>query len=426
MRSRIVIERAWLSHDGRRINYAYEGVGESRKFFAGRPPFYAEYDVDLRAVHESILMIPLVANLAPIAWFSGVPLDVPTLDDRFTAALAEVKATFMEQYPGIVEEASPLHVRVPFVNTTPGSRHAMLFSGGVDAYATFFRHRVEGLDLVSIRGADIPVDDSGQWQALVDSTSQETVLLNHPKRLVEANLRDFYTYQVNMLVPTKAWWGLVQHGLALLTLVAPLSAKLGYSLVYIASTHTEAIKVKWGSSPEIDNQIAWADATVHHDGYDMNRMDKIHSIVAETARSGDAVNLRVCYSERNKSLNCSRCEKCLRTILGLSLSGADPNGYGFIVGEDAYDTISDVVSRGFATEGVRHLWWQLHQRMRSTPQGSIHLLGNSGSYQDLQELLAAQLKREIQPQRNSAAKMAAIERFPRLFQFYLKLRRRFS
>ena len=425
MDARIVVERAWLSHDGRRINYSYKGTGSAAKFFSGRPSFYAEYEVDLSEVPESILFIPLIANLAPIAWLAGLPLDVPTLDANFLSSLGQVKAVFVKNYPGISDEDSPIQAETTVESEVRGSKHAMLFSGGVDAYATFFRHREEGLDLVSVRGADIPVDDGGQWQRLVYCNTREPILSPHNKRHIEANLRDFYTYHVSLLIPTKAWWGTVQHGLALNSLVAPLAYVLGYSKVYIASSYTEAIQIVWGSTPEIDNAINWSGSRVEHDGYELQRVDKIGLIVLATRSDRDKPNLRVCYSELNDGLNCSNCEKCFRTMLGLSLFGADPAEFGFVVRADTYEKMIHIAN-GFKTAGSRYFWWELSERMRVVDASDVRLLGTEDEYRVLAKTLRDGLDKPITTSGPSSLKLALIERFPRLFANYLKVRRRFS
>lgn len=426
MDSRIVVERAWLSHDGRRINYSYKGTGLAAKFFFGRPLFYAEYEADLGEVPESILFVPLVANLAPIAWLAGVPLVVPTLDEDFLAALGQVKVVFMKDYPEISDEESPIEVASPIESEIRGSNHAMLFSGGVDAYTTFFRHREEGLDLISIRGADIPVDDFAQWQRLVNLNAREPILSAHGKRHIEANLRDFYTYHVSLLIPTKAWWGTVQHGLALTSLVAPLAYVLSYSKVYIASSYTNAVQIVWGSTPEIDNAIRWSGCEVEHDGYELKRVEKIGLIVSKTRAAHVRVNLRVCYSELNDGLNCSNCEKCFRTMLGLSLFGADPAEFGFEVRSDTYKNMIDMIGSGFKGAGSRYFWWELSERMRAVDPSGVHLLGAADDYWVLERELRDELGKPIGAKGPSPFKLALIERFPRVFALYLKIRRRFS
>jgi hypothetical protein len=424
--SRIVVARAWLTHDGRRINYSYRGTGRAAKYFSGRPLFYAEYEVDLSEVPESTLLIPLVANLAPIAWLAGVPMDVPTLDARFLAALAQVKAAFMDDYPDVSGEDSPLKVLRPVESEIRGSMHAMLFSGGVDAYATFFRHREKELDLISIRGADISVDDVEQWQRLVDLNACEPILSTHAKRHIEANLREFYTYHVSLLVPTKAWWGSVQHGLALNALVAPLAHVLGYSKVYIASSYTEAIQIVWGSTPRIDNAIRWSGCEVEHDGYEIQRVDKVGLIVSATSCASVKVSLRVCYSDLNDGLNCSNCEKCFRTMLGLSLFGADPAEYGFEVRPDVYKYISDMIGSGFKGAGSRYFWWELSERMRVVELSDVHLLGTESQYLALGRALKDGLNQPIRDVSAGTFKLAIIGKFPRAFATYLKVRRKLS
>ncbi|WP_282042444.1 hypothetical protein [Halomonas alimentaria] len=377
-------------------------------------------------VAESILFIPLVANLAPIAWFAGVPLHIPTLDAIFLAALGHVKGVFMKDYPEISDEDSPIEVENPVENRTYGTKHAMLFSGGVDAYATFFRHREEGLDLISIRGADIPIEDVTQWQRLIGLNAREPLLRTHSKQYIAANLRDFYTYRVTILIPTKAWWGTVQHGLALNALVAPLAYVRGYSKLYIASSYTKSIEIAWGSTPEIDNSISWAGCSVEHDGYELQRIDKIGLIISKTNASQKKVNLRVCYSELNHGLNCSKCEKCFRTMLGVSLFGADPDEYGFDVEHGVYKSMIDMLSSGFKSAGSRYFWWELSERMRLVGLSGPHLLGTIMEYQALERSLKYELDQPIQATGLGSFKLALMERFPKVFSMYLKVRRKLS
>ena len=426
MEERIVVNRVWLSEDGRRINYDYRATGSAARYLDGCPAFYARYEVDLTDVPESLLMVPLVANLAPIAWFAGIPLDVPVLDARFGRALEEIKAIFLEDYPHLRGADSVLTVAHSVETKGQFSAKAMLFSGGVDAYTTFFRHRHEGVELVSIRGADIPVEDERQWNTLLKLTSAEPILATHRKRNIEANLRGFYTYRVNQLVPSNSWWGSVQHGLALTSLLAPLSVKYGYGKAYIASSYTEAIQILWGSTPEIDEQIAWSGCSVVHDGYDLRRVDKIGLIVSEVANSRQKVSLRVCYSELNHDLNCSVCEKCYRTILALSLFGADPNEFGLSANSQTYVRILEFVQGGFSTQGSRYFWWELHQRMISSTDFYHFSAADSAMRIEIESALARALDKPLPAKRFQAKKMALIAKFPKSFALYLKARRLFA
>ena len=182
----------------------------------------------------------------------------------------------------------------------------------------------------------------------------------------------------------------------------------------------------WGSTPEIDGAISWSGCSVVHDGYELQRIDKIGLIVSKTENSQDKVNLRVCYSELNQGLNCSNCEKCFRTMLGLSLFGADPGRYGLDVRSDTYQRMIDMISAGFKSSGSRYFWWELSQRMRAVDSPVVHLMGTEHNYETLGRVLAIELDRPIQYRGASPLKLALIERFPKAFSTYLKIRRRFS
>lgn len=426
MDSRIIVEGVWLSEDGRRINYKYRATGRAKDYFDRCPLFYSKYDVDLRGVPDGLLMVPLIANLAPIAWFAGAELHVTVLDGAFRRALEEIKQVFLRDYTALRGSASPIVVSDVEESTCSGSRTAMLFSGGVDAYTTFFRHRQQGLELVSIHGADIAVDDMAQWQHLVRANRCEPLLGQHPQHHIEANLREFYSYKVNLLVPSNSWWGSVQHGLALNGLLAPLAAKKGYACVYIASSYTEAVEILWGSTPEIDSKIAWSGCGVIHDGYELRRVDKIGTIVSETKKADSPVNLRVCYSELNDGLNCSNCEKCFRTILGLSLFNADPNQYGFKVDSGTYIRIRDFIEAGFKTLGVRYFWWELHQRMMEADTFFQFSPQDDAIRDEIASALGTALDRPLPEPAVRKWKMALIANYPGFFKWYLKARRLFS
>jgi hypothetical protein len=54
------------------------------------------------------------------------------------------------------------------------------------------------------------------------------------------------------------------------------------------------------------------------DGLESPRIDKTRAIAASPLA---LANLRVCWENRRGALNCGECEKCLRTLVGLRLTG---------------------------------------------------------------------------------------------------------
>ena len=83
------------------------------------------------------------------------------------------------------------------------------------------------------------------------------------------------------------------------------------------------------SSPVIDNNFKFAACRTIHDGYEFERIDKLRNTVSYS-RENEPIFLRVCITSQNGD-NCSVCDKCSRSILGLISENENPNGYGFDV-----------------------------------------------------------------------------------------------
>lgn len=350
---------------GKKIIYQYSVTSNLAALFDENTPFYTTYGVDVSNVPTSLSVIPLLGNIVPIAWFAGFKIEVDELDEDFYHSLTLIKAIFKKNYPD-QQLTGCISAKKLVKNESQGDKTAMLFSGGVDAFATYIRIVDKNPDLVTIHGADIEIEDKRQWNDFLSFNASEKIIAKNPKEYIQANLRDFYTYKVDLLVEGLGWWGKVQHGLGLICLLAPLSYIKGYSSIYIASSYTDHININWGSTPEIDQKITWSTLQVVHDGYELKRQDKIDLITSFAAGSDKNLRLRVCYSELNDKLNCSSCEKCYRTILGIILAGKDPNAYGFKVDERIYGHIFHKLENAHLTEGGQYFWWELMEKAKST------------------------------------------------------------
>lgn len=419
-----------VTADGRTIRYQYSAHGEARLYFDASQPFQASYDVDVADVPASIALIPLLANVAPIAWFAGFDIVVPELDRGYYNALLEVRGELARQYPQLSSSASEIRVGRIIDNQISGERSAALFSGGVDAFATLYRHLDELPVLITIRGADIEMSDQRQWDDVLEFNTTTAVLAGLEKRYLCANMRTFYTYHVDLLLEGLGWWGMVQHGLAMLSLVAPLSYRLGLRRLYIASSYSVHMESQpWGSLPTLDERISWGGVEVVHDGWELRRQDKVDLIVEMTARRGIQTPLRVCYSEFKDGLNCSTCEKCLRTSLGIILSGGDPRAFSLITDAGVYRQIEALVAKGFSSHVVREFWLELCDKARneSTPfVFSDQEREAIGLARVVTAIWAAASQGLVPHTRTKRLKHMIIGRFPKLFAKYLRLRRSFQ
>ena len=156
------------------------------------------------------------------------------------------------------------------------------------------------------------------------------------------------------------WWGAAQHGPALAGLAAPPSVARGRERVYIAASHTPDCAMPWGSSPAVDNTIVWSGTRFVHDQYHLSRQAKLDQFVAPYVADGGALSLDVCYQRRpeGQSLNCGRCEKCLRTAIGLLAAGVVPQAVGVPLNLEAIRIAKRALSDGIwhTTETEKFRW----------------------------------------------------------------------
>lgn len=306
------------------------------------------YSRSVEGVPPSIGVLPAVGNLLPVAWASGSRLEVAAVDPRFDEAVDDLREAFGSLYPDLASE----RVLVPDSTAaveTDGSGAVLLFSGGVDSLDSYIRHREESPALVSVHGADVSESNTDGWRRVRRSLDDFADRHDETLVTVRSNCRTALEYP--MLHSyfresiTNDWWGGVQHGLTLLTHCAPIAHELGASTVYIAATHTPEFSPPWGSSPEIDDAVAWNGTRVTHDGYDHSRQEKIRDIARYARSTGDTVTIRSCY-ESEAGDNCSVCEKCCRTIVGLEIAGVDPTDHGYRVDGSTFERVRRALQGG--------------------------------------------------------------------------------
>lgn len=195
-----------------------------------------------------------------------------------------------------------------------GRYAATLFSGGVDSFYTLLKHCSDGsgitpsiTHLLSFHG--------------FDSLTNRPDASENRARIVEAVASDFGVRSVigssnfRELTEERAPWAMT-HGAALAS--GALALRSAFRVVYVPSSHVYADDLPWGSHPTLDPLWSTPGMTILHDGCEVSRAEK-------TARiAGSPVALRhlsVCNAPE-KSGNCGRCEKCVRTRLSLFLAGA--------------------------------------------------------------------------------------------------------
>lgn len=428
MRNSVKLTGLEYGDKGHKIKYHYTYDKAIAKYFNPKDSFFVSYEEDVLQVPLSIAVIPFLANFMPIAWFAGFDVFVDEVDETFKDSLENLKKEFQVYFPQI-ENESRLYVKKTVKNIFNKDNYALLFSGGLDAFESLTRNIEKKPFLISIHGADIEISDKKKWEDFKRFNIEESIISKDRMCYVTSNLRTFYTYEVDLLVGI-GWWGKIQHGMALLSLIAPLSNLYGITTTLIGSSNTGEVSFGWGSTSETDELVKWANQKVIHDGFEFRRTEKIENIVNFAKKTNHKVKLRVCYSELRKGANCNRCAKCQRTIFGFLLCGENPNDYGFNVPNDFYDLLlKNFEKNAVMTIGVKYEWKCLQEKAAKIKHPFI-LLNEKAEMKKYNDFLNLNIEQLVNKNNDKAAfdinefKFIISNKFPQLFKLYLTLRRK--
>jgi hypothetical protein len=181
-----------------------------------------------------------------------------------------------------------------------GERVGCFFTGGVDSFFTYLRHRDEITDLIFVHGYDVDLDDlprrasiSAMGRAIEAATGVRFIELEtNAIRL----FRDF------------GRWGPHAHGYGLGSAARHLAGYL--KRVYVPSSFATEYMRPWGTHPLTDPLFSDERLQVVH-GETILRVEKLREIAADALAMQ---HLRVCHERVEGAYNCARCEKCLRTM----------------------------------------------------------------------------------------------------------------
>lgn len=316
-----------------KVIYKYKITGPWNEAFNKTETYYIEYSIDISNVPKSVLIIPLIANILPIAWIYDAEINSPFCDKDFFDSIKDFKNGYSNMYPMLSFKGDLKVDSIEQNDEQNKNGAAAFFSGGVDAFNTLVCHRNENISLITLWGSDISLNDVEGWNNVLNHLRQTANKFGINYITVKTSFRKFINEQIltqKVRESGDGWWHGFQHGIGIISHAAPIMYAEKKKIVYIASSFTADVrgKVTCASDPTIDNQVRFCGSQVYHDGYEYNRQMKIHNIVNYCNNTSDKLSLRVCW-ESDGGGNCCNCEKCWRTILGLYAEGCNPNEFGF-------------------------------------------------------------------------------------------------
>lgn len=331
-KNRFVYDGLTISQNGRSVTYEYHITGEWKQYFK-RKKFAIDYGLDVSDVPESVLIIPLLANVLPISWLCDAEIILNELESSFYDSIEEFKDGYKKMYPMLSFRGKLIPKNIRSHTPLTKSTAAMFFSAGVDSFDTLLSHKDEKPLLITLWGSDICLTDTAGWQHMLNRIEFTKRIFGCNSIVVRTNFREFLRENAltNLVASSgDGWWHGFQHGIGIICHALPYAYKYGFKNLYIASSFTKAQKGKitCASDPSIDEKIHFLETNVIHDGYELDRLSKVRHIVNYGKESNHFLPLHVCWEESGGQ-NCSHCEKCSRTILEIYACKGAPENYGF-------------------------------------------------------------------------------------------------
>lgn len=248
-----------------------------------------------------------LAAALTLAMSRGEPLEVlQPLSPVLSARADDYQALMSRWYPSL--RPVPVLASIQRPSRAPGKETFCFFSGGVDSFYTLLRN-IDRIDAaVYVHGFDVDVEDAELRSLVAGSLRRTMAALGKELIELETDLRA-------MSDPHVTWPAYVSSGLA--TVAHVLSPRFNRALIAGTLAYHELQPL--ASHPMTDPLLSSDLVTIEHHGCDATRHEK----VAFIARHPQAQqNLRVCWENPDGDFNCGRCEKCVRTMLGLEALGA--------------------------------------------------------------------------------------------------------
>ncbi|RTZ97214.1 MAG: hypothetical protein DSY89_11130 [Deltaproteobacteria bacterium] len=217
----------------------------------------------------------------------------------------------------------PLHIEAPvqprILPAVSGHTHAaMVLSGGIDSLATLRLNRRHYpvdhpgaiRDGFIIHGFDIGgVVERGMKYHVFDRARQALSAVAEDAGI---SLIPVYT-NIRHLCDDRALWLDYFFGSVLAAVGHAFSSRI--NLLYLASSFDLPNLVPCGSHPLLDPEFSSYHLRIRHSHVELSRMDKLQVVYGWEAAFQ---NFRVCLANVPDRQNCGKCEKCVRTMLGLA------------------------------------------------------------------------------------------------------------
>jgi hypothetical protein len=280
----------------------------------------------------------------------GEPVDAVLLDN-----LKGVQQIWRTWYPELSAVQILAPRAAPRANGTDG-RTLASFSGGIDSFFSLLQHRDAITDLVSIAGFNTPMDDLDNIRAHLGPIAQRFDKRHIPVVNIRYGDHPPTPYSIEELMVG------LSHGCLLAAIAHTMAARFGAYV--IPATHSFSHLQPLGSHPLTDPLFSSSTLRVVHDGAAFDRVERTRVV----AQSVDALSaLHVCWQDFRQG-NCSKCQKCLRTMATLVFLGAKERAISF---DWSGFSLERLAATWLPTQSERDFFRELADAARA--KGDLHL-----------------------------------------------------
>ena len=349
------------SEVGSRIDYDYSAPKQlnryiKKDYLRRSEGLYVEISGDASQIPEAILAIPFVGVMLTASMLLDIDIHVPVVDCAFYENIKMMKKVYKEMFPA---SHFNFNVTADIVQDISyvAYRKATFFTGGVDATSALLENIDQKPILLNIWGGDVRLTDSSSHQQLEKYFQKLSRDLDLEYAFVKTDAREMWIeMDLDMLLHSHMdskrnhdWWASIAHILSMTTSIAPYAFLQGIETCYVGSSYLDGTSIFDSNNDKLISTIRFG--STHFESVDgqIDRLEKTKKIIDFCDTTGFDFQLKVCWN-RVAGENCSNCEKCYRTIMGIVVNGGDPNQYGFKVTSETYHKIRELLKNNKVNE----------------------------------------------------------------------------
>ncbi len=224
------------------VEYVFSVDDELKPFFNFDLTFsinyYVDYNsLDVASVPDSILAIPFLCCLLPVAWLTNSQITLPCLDKSFYNSITSFKEQYTKNYSNIKLTGGIIVEELEDNKITDNDRTGMFFSSGTETWSNFIANKNEDGDLFTIWGNDVALPLVANWVAINEKLQAAAEQMNRALVVAKSSFKQVIDY--NKIIETFSkdsnnnFWLNMQNDFAVLGNCAPASFIRGVSKLYL-------------------------------------------------------------------------------------------------------------------------------------------------------------------------------------------------